>query len=77
MDPEIAWKDLRDAYRERNLDDMESSAGDLLDWLAGGGFPPRLGEPMDAKWDRMMVEAACRFVLEEAARIRSCRKEHP
>lgn len=69
MDPQIAWKDLREAYAEGNLDDMESSAGDLLEWLDQGGFPPQTSSdpPMDEHWNRVVTRAACHFVQEAAA----------
>src|SRR5205807_2478928 len=65
MDPQIAWKDLRDAYAEKNLDDMQSSAADLMEWLDQGWFPPQTSSdpPMDEHWNRMVARAACHSVL--------------
>ena len=65
LDPQLAWKDLCEAYAEGNLDDMEASAGELLDWLAAGGAPPQTGgqPPMDDDWNRVVAEVVCRQVL--------------
>ena len=73
MDPQIAWKDLRDAYAEKNFDDMQSSADDLLEWLDHGGFPPQTSSdpPMDEHWNRMIARAACHFVLKAALHRRT------
>ena len=73
LDPQIAWKDLREAYAEGNLDDMESSAGDLLQWLDEGGFPPQTSSelPMDEHWNRMIARAGCHFVLQAARHRRA------
>jgi hypothetical protein len=69
MDPVIAWKDLREAYAEGNLDDMEENARDLLEWLDRGGFPPQTSTdpPMDEHWNRAIIRTACNFALHAVA----------
>ena len=80
LDYQLAWKDLREAYIEGNVDDMEASAGELLDWLGEGRTPPQTSSdpPMDDNWNRMIARACCHFVLQSARHQRAGRcAPHP
>ena len=69
MDPQVAWKELQFAYRERDWDEVRELAQSLLDWLQRGGFPPTvLGKPFsDPEQHREVARAFCRRALRKVA----------
>ena len=69
MDPQVTWKTLQEAYRERDWDEVRELAQSLLDWLQRGGFPPTvLGSPFtDPDLLRKVAQAFCRRALRQAA----------
>ena len=68
MDPQVAWKELQEAYSTCEWDDVRALAQSLLDWLNRGGFPPTvIGSPItDPNVHRNFVLAFCRRALLKA-----------
>lgn len=68
MDPNCTWRDLILAHHEGDLDRVDELASALLDWLAKGGFPPRIGTidvPNEARG--AFVRHACESLLSRFA----------
>lgn len=76
LDPEIAWRDLHEAVAEGNIDDMEASASELLDWLNQGGRPPHAAAdlPLQEDWNRVVTWTVCTFTRRAAARARAAQR---
>jgi hypothetical protein len=82
MDPQAAWLELMDAFRQLDWDRVQNLAEGLLHWMARGGFPPETtvrnspnGPVTDAlwslgsEWNRTVAQAACRYALDLANQV--------
>lgn len=57
MDPNQAWRDLADAVDDDDWGRVAEIAEDLLEWLACGGFAPKItGQPT---FDGIIVRSTC------------------
>jgi hypothetical protein len=67
MDPQAAWDQLQEAYRNRDWEAVREHSQSLLDWLDRGGFPPVTseGNRNDAARHRVVVIRFCKSVLQE------------
>lgn len=67
MDPQAAWNQLQDAYRNRDWEAVGELAQSLLDWLERGGFPPMTpdAQPDDTVRQRTIVTRFCRSALQQ------------
>lgn len=68
MDPQVAWKNLLDAFQARDSIELCESAAALLEWLDRGGFPPQTipGLTMSDRWNRAVARTGCLMALAEA-----------
>jgi hypothetical protein len=75
MDPLTAWTAMVDAERRQDWETVAEAAQSLLDWLARGGFVPRVRLVHDRPPHQQGVAVArvCRRYLRHARR--HCR--HP
>lgn len=67
MDPQAAWDQLQEAYRDRDWETVRELAQSLLDWLERGGFPPVVTKVRrsDATRQRVRVTKFCNEVLQQ------------
>lgn len=67
MDPQAAWNQLQEAYRNRDWEAVGELAQSLLDWLERGGFPPMTpdAQPDDTVRHRTIVTQFCRSALQQ------------
>lgn len=67
MDPQAAWIQLQEAYRNRDWEAVGELAQSLLDWLERGGFPPITpdAQPDDVVRQRTIVTRFCRSALQQ------------
>ena len=67
MDPQAAWDQLQEAYRNREWEAVRELAQSLLDWLECGGFSPvtTQGNRNDIAQQRAFVIRFCNSVLQE------------
>ena len=67
MDPQAAWDQLQEAYRDRDWETVRELAQSLLDWLDRGGFPPVTseGNRNDSARQRAIVSRFCKTVLQQ------------
>ncbi len=69
MDPQAACDQMLNAVARQNWPEVREYATALSEWLARGGFPPKVvvspavGDPLNA----VLAAAACEFVLAEAS----------
>jgi len=69
MDPNQTWKDLCAAYNRRDWPQVKELAASLIDWLAKGGFPPKVETPFkNEELLALIVEASCKRFLRDANR---------
>ena len=83
MDPQAAWLELMDAFRQLDWDRIRDLAEGLLQWMDCGGFPPETAtaskaadnpsnEPLrtlGSEWNRTVAQAACRYALNLANQV--------
>ena len=83
MDPQVAWKELMEAFHQLNWDRVRDLAEGLLHWMNRGGCPPETSagvfvpadltiEPKQSlgpDWNRTVVQAACRYALALANQV--------
>jgi hypothetical protein len=60
MDPNQTWLDMADAVSRDNWQHAGELADDLINWLARGGFPPRLTGTIE--FDRIVARTACEAI---------------
>jgi hypothetical protein len=58
MDPDAALQRIRDALADNDAEEAGYAAGDLLEWVSRGGFPPS-----DPAWEQTTRQAAERWCL--------------
>lgn len=85
MDPQIAWKEMIDAFHALDWDRAHELAEGLLQWMNGGGFPPETSavdtiadtvhnerpRSFGSEWNRAVAQAACRYTLDLANQVLS------
>ncbi len=78
MDPNVAWRELVEAYALEDWAQVDESAMALLNWLKQGGFPPQTipGRTLDDKWNRAVATAACHQALSDAWNAESEPADH-
>ena len=85
MDPQVAWKELMEAFHRLDWDRVRDLAEGLLQWMNRSGFPPETSagvfvsadvtiEPpqsLGPDWNRAVAQAACRYALDLANQVLS------
>lgn len=66
MDPNAAWDALGRAIAQGDNEAAITAAMALLDWLAMGGFPPKVA-PHGERFDACVAYHSCLAVLDELA----------
>lgn len=61
MDPNATWQRLAEAVSAESWEEAVEAAGDLSEWLARGGFPPRITGK--ETFDRLAARSACDAIL--------------
>ena len=82
VDPNAAWLELMDAFRQLDWNRVHELAEGLLQWMVRDGFPPETsvrnstkGVVADAlwslgsEWNRTVAQAACRYALDLANQV--------
>jgi len=71
MDPQATWRQLIDAFVDRDWHQVQESAEALFDWLRREGVPPETipGQTMGADWNGRVASAACKFAGDLARRV--------
>lgn len=83
MDPQVAWRELIEAFHDLDWDRVHDLADGLVHWMKHGGFPPetlavsqlvvgRLSEPtrsLGNDWNRSVALAACGYALDLATQV--------
>lgn len=66
FDPQLLWEQMIEAHAEGDGRAVEEHAIELLDWLKGGGVPPKplVRRKLRPHADRLIVLATCVAVLE-------------
>lgn len=60
MDPNATWTLLAEAIQTGETDEAAELADDLNEWLARGGFPPRItGKPL---FDTIVARSTCQGI---------------
>lgn len=61
MDPQETWGLFLDALENGEEIQAMECAGDLLRWMAKGGFAPQIvpGRKLPEKWSRAVIQFAC------------------
>jgi hypothetical protein len=68
MDPQVTWDQMLRAVACQDWDEVRELATALSEWIARGGFPPKVivdpavGDPFNAA----LAASACEFALGEA-----------
>ena len=77
MDPQAAWNQLLNAYRNRDWETVLELAESLLDWLERGGFSPvtKARGPAETLRQRSVVMQFCRNAILRATDSRSSNDE--
>lgn len=60
MDPDAAFSLLKDQIENAEWHETAETAENLLEWLAKGGFPPKVTNSRAV--DRVIAESTCRAV---------------
>lgn len=70
MDPQAAWQRMVDAERRQDWETVAEGAESLLEWLARGGFAPRVRMVTERSLHQPGVAVArvCRRYLRRARR---------
>jgi hypothetical protein len=61
MDPNATLRDLLDALKRRDWDQVHEFSQALLGWMAKGGFPPLTigSEELGKQWHAMFATCVC------------------
>ena len=82
MDPNAAWLELMDAFRQLDWDRVHELAEGLLQWMDRDGFPPETSVrnsangvvadslwSLGSEWNRTVAQAACRYAVNLAKQV--------